>query len=181
MAKAQPVEVEVEVATGTTEKSPMQSKKFVGYLIFQLSMLGLAAGILAWAWNLDEISARVFFLMLTIIVVMGFVATGYILGVASLDKYLGLAQIAADGAATGRTNGSLNRVLGKGTKGMIKVDPNAMTPAPEEPELEPESEEEDEEPLEDEEELAELVGDEEDLADPDEDVDEPEDVENPKA
>lgn len=169
MAKVKPVEVQAEVpesSVGTSDdKRPLQSKKFVGFIIFHLSMMGLAAGILAWAWNLDEVSARVFFLLLSIIVVSGFVATGFILGVASLDKYLGLAKIAADGATTGRTNGSLNRVLGKGTKGMIKVDPEVDVP-----ESEPELGEGD--PPEEEE---------EDLVDPDEDVDKSEDLEDSKA
>lgn len=110
---------------------PLQSKKFIAFLTSDLTLKGLAVLILAWAWNLDEVSNRVFLLLLTIIVVSGFLAVGYILGQAGLDRYVRLAQIAADGAANGKTNGSLNRVLHKGTKGMIQVQDEAEKPAPE--------------------------------------------------
>lgn len=110
-----------ENGNGVVEKSPLQSKKFIAFLVAYLSQMGLAVLILAWAWNLDEVSTRVFFLLLAIVIVTGFLAVGYILGVAALDKYTRLAQIAANGAVNGRTNGSLNKVLAKGTKGMVHV------------------------------------------------------------
>jgi len=120
MADAMDAQAALDAQTAL-DKPPLQSKKFLGFIIFHLTMMGLAVLVLAWAWNLDEISNRVFFLLLSIIVVSGFVATGFILGVASLDKYLGLAKIAAKGVANGTTNGSMAKVVSKGTKGMIEV------------------------------------------------------------
>jgi hypothetical protein len=75
------------------EKTPFQSKKFVAFLWADATLKVLAVLLVAWAWNLDEISTRVFFLLLAVIVISGFVTVGYILGVASLDKYVRLAQI----------------------------------------------------------------------------------------
>jgi hypothetical protein len=112
------------------DKSPLKSKKFIAFLVAYLSLVGLAVLTLVWAWDLNEISNRVFFLQLAIVIVLGFLAVGYILGQAGLDRYVRLAQIAADGATKGRTNGSLNRVLDKGTKGIIKVTPEAEAADP---------------------------------------------------
>jgi hypothetical protein len=125
------------------DKSPLKSKKFIAFLVAYLSLVGLAVLTLVWAWDLNEISNRVFFLQLAIVIVLGFLAVGYILGQAGLDRYVRLAQIAADGATKGRTNGSLNRVLDKGTKGIIKVTPEAEAadPVEDEPdEIEPDPE-----------------------------------------
>jgi len=121
----------------TTGRGPLQSKKFVAFLVSDLTLKVLAVLILAWAWNLDEVSTRVFFLLLAVIVVTGFLAVGYILGQAGLDRYVRLAQIAVQGAANGKTNGSLNKVLAKGTKGMIQAHDDVLPPPKaEEPEEE---------------------------------------------
>jgi len=106
---------------GNGEKTPLQSKKFVAFIVTHLTMMVFAGLILGWAWNLDEISVKVFGLLMAIVVIEGFKAVGYILGVASLDKYTRLAQIAMNGAqGGGKPNGSLTRVLSKGTKGLVE-------------------------------------------------------------
>jgi hypothetical protein len=115
------------------DKGPLKSKKFIAFLTSDLTLKALAVLTIAWAWNLDEISNRVFFLLLAIVIISGFISVGFILGQAGLDRYVRLAQIAANGAANGRTNGSLNRVLNKGTKGMIKVTDEAEAVPDEEP------------------------------------------------
>jgi hypothetical protein len=104
------------------EKTPLQSKKFVAFLVSDLTFKALAVFVLVWAWNLDEISVKVFGLLMAIIVITGFVAVGYLLGTASLDKYVRLAQIAIEGTKNGsKPNGSLSRVLSKGTKGLVEA------------------------------------------------------------
>lgn len=114
----------------TDLKSPLKSKKFIAFLVAYLSLMILGVTILAWAWNLNEVSTRVFFLLLSIIIVAGFLAVGYIIGQAGLDKYVRLAQIAARGASNGHMNGTAGKVISKATKGLIDVHPS---PSPSKP------------------------------------------------
>jgi len=106
------------------EKSPLKSKKFIAFLTWDLGFKALAVLILAWAWNLDEVSTQVFFLLLSIVVISGFVATGYILGQAGLDRFVRLAKIAA---AKGTMNGSMAKVIARGTKGLIDAHESPAT------------------------------------------------------
>jgi hypothetical protein len=74
--------------------SPLQSKKFIAYLIAELSWKFLAVAVLYWARH--EIGAVALSALLAIILVSGFVEAGYIIGQSSLDQFLGLAKIAAE-------------------------------------------------------------------------------------
>lgn len=122
----------------TTEKSPLKSKKFLAYMEYDLSMKVLFALVLFWGWETHQMGYQPFFILLAIVVVTGFVAVGYILGVAQLDKYVRLAKIAADSVG-GTTNGSAARVIAKGTKGLIELHPETPPPDDEEdPEEDPE-------------------------------------------
>jgi hypothetical protein len=78
-----------------TERAPLQSKKFIAYLIAEI----LWKVILLWVLvdglsedRLDMISGAV---AVTIILVAGFLEAGFILGQASLDKFVRVAQINA--------------------------------------------------------------------------------------
>lgn len=75
------------------EKTPLQSKKFIAFLIAELTWKTLAGLVLGWAWNADEIGFHAFLLLLAIIVVAAFVEIGYVLGQKELDKFVRLAQI----------------------------------------------------------------------------------------
>lgn len=80
----------------TVEKSPLQSKKFVAFMTVTISfglltLVGLVAAMM-------EPSKVMFFVGFAALVqlINGFVSTGYLLGQASLDKYVRMAKIAAD-------------------------------------------------------------------------------------
>lgn len=74
--------------------SNFKSRKFVAFLIAESTWKVLAAFTLVWGWNSARLSDEVFWIMMAIIVVAGFVESGYILGQAALDKYIHLADIA---------------------------------------------------------------------------------------
>lgn len=70
------------------DKKPLQSKKFMAYL---LADLGWKACILAMLYqHADKFTGSTATVMLTMIVVSGFIQVGYILGQAALDKYVNL-------------------------------------------------------------------------------------------
>lgn len=79
----------------SAEKTPLQSKKFIAFLVSTLTMKVLYVSTLAWAWNLDQLGMQPFLLLLTEVVVDGFITIGYILGQAGLDRYVRMAQIAS--------------------------------------------------------------------------------------
>lgn len=73
--------------------SGLSSKKFVAFLITQIGFLGLM-GYLLYSENMSSIGANSAFMAL--VVTAGFLATGYILGQAALDKYLRVAEMATN-------------------------------------------------------------------------------------
>lgn len=75
-------------------ESPFQSKKFIAYLIAELTWKILAGLVLFW--GKDAMPGTVFLLMSGIIIIAGFIEAGYILGQASLDKYLKVTEIAVN-------------------------------------------------------------------------------------
>lgn len=81
-------------APRTPEKAPLQSKKFVAFIMVELTWKVILGGAIV-LWQ-GEMAASVYTILLTMVLVAGFVEVGYILGQASLDKYTRLAQIAAD-------------------------------------------------------------------------------------
>lgn len=76
------------------DETGFRSRKFVAYLVAEVTWKALAALVLFW--GKDSIEEQVWAIMLVIILVAGFVEVGYIIGQASLDKYIRLAKIAAD-------------------------------------------------------------------------------------
>ena len=75
------------------EGTPLQSKKFVAFTLAEITWKILAGLVLFW--GKDAMPDQQFIVLLAIIVVAGFVEVGFILGQASLDKFVRLAKIAA--------------------------------------------------------------------------------------
>ena len=68
-----------------TDKKPLQSKKFIAYLIADL---GWKLTLLVILFHSEsKLDYYTFSLLLTLVIVSGFIQVGYILGQASLDKY----------------------------------------------------------------------------------------------
>lgn len=76
------------------QKLPLQSKKFLAFLIVVIGWKALSA------WLLTIYGAQLshygFMVLMTLIIVEGFFAVGYVLGQAALDKYSSLAEAAVD-------------------------------------------------------------------------------------
>lgn len=70
------------------DKKPLQSKKFVAYLIADLGWKILTFYFMFT--HIKSIKPYEFGIILTLIIVSGFIQVGYILGQAALDKYLKL-------------------------------------------------------------------------------------------
>lgn len=77
-----------------SNKSPLQSKKFVAYLVAEITWKILAALVLFW--GKDSIPSQVWLILLAIVLVAAFVEVGYIIGQSSLDKFVRVAGIIAD-------------------------------------------------------------------------------------
>jgi hypothetical protein len=76
------------------EGTPLQSRKFIAFLVAEVTWKILAALVLFW--GKDAIPLQVWAILLAIVLVAGFVEVGYIVGQAYLDKYLRIAQIAVE-------------------------------------------------------------------------------------
>lgn len=75
-------------------QKPMQSKKFVAFL---LSTIGWNALMLSIIWRFeDKIDHIALTLLVTMVITNGFIQIGYILGQAALDKYKQVALSATD-------------------------------------------------------------------------------------
>jgi len=70
------------------EKFPLSSKKFLAYLLADVGWK-IILGILIY----KNCEGDNLILLLSIVIVSGFVQTGYILGQAALDKYVRIAEI----------------------------------------------------------------------------------------
>jgi len=70
----------------------LRSKKFVAFLISEISWKLVLVAVL-W-WGKDMILGGTFGLLMSIILIAGFVEVGYILGQAYLDRYLQVATLA---------------------------------------------------------------------------------------
>lgn len=73
---------------------PLKSKKFVAYLIAEIGWKILLFFILFKAKA--DLNYYYFTIILTVIVVSGFIQVGYILGQAALDKYIKVAEAAIE-------------------------------------------------------------------------------------
>ena len=72
-------------------ESPLTSKKFIAYLVAELTWKGI---IVLMVLNLDKLGDRVN--VLTVILIAGFLEVAYILGQAYVDRYLQIATMAFD-------------------------------------------------------------------------------------
>ena len=74
--------------------SPLQSKKFMAYLIAEAGWK-IILGFLLYTYG-SGIEHYSFMVMMTLIIVSGFIQVGYILGQTALDKYVYLAENTLD-------------------------------------------------------------------------------------
>ena len=92
-----PVQIAKEKAS--REKTHLESKKFTAWLISEMSWkVILVVALVVWKDDLTHVGAGAWWLLLAIVVTAGFIGTGFILGQAALDKYVRVAEIAADAA-----------------------------------------------------------------------------------
>ena len=86
------------------EKSPLQSKKFLAFLLSEVTWKII---ILVCILNLIEADGSggvlLHWIMLTAVIIAGFIEAGFIGGQAWLDKYVRLAKIATEAAAVSQT------------------------------------------------------------------------------
>lgn len=75
---------------------PLQSKKFMAYLVAEITWKVALLVVLVMGMKNGTIDVIVGSIALSIVVVAGFIEAGYIIGQASLDKYVRVAQIAAE-------------------------------------------------------------------------------------
>ena len=79
------------------EKSHFESKKFVAWFFSEMTWKAiLVVALLVWKDDLTQVGAGAWWLMLSIVVTAGFIGIGFILGQAALDKYVRVAEIAAE-------------------------------------------------------------------------------------
>ena len=85
---------EANVARDT---GPMSSKKFLAYLVAELTSKALLAGGL-WVLkgHLDENGVGLWWWMITLTICVTFLEVGAILGIAYVDKFVRVAQITAN-------------------------------------------------------------------------------------
>lgn len=72
------------------DKTPLQSKKFIAYLIADLGWKFIFLYILFQTKSKYDYYS--FTIMLTLLITSGFIQIGYILGQAALDKYITLLE-----------------------------------------------------------------------------------------
>lgn len=80
----------IEPADRAHEKAWWQSKKFIAFMATQFGFAVLM-GAMIYEQEMDQIGDNVSFMVLA--VTAGFLAVGYILGQAYIDKYIRVAQI----------------------------------------------------------------------------------------
>ena len=78
-----------------TPETPLQSKKFIAYLIAELTWKIIAVFTLYWGH--DKMPGQIFMVLMAIVITAGFLEIGYILGQAYIDKYVRVAEIVANG------------------------------------------------------------------------------------
>jgi hypothetical protein len=79
------------------EKSHLESKKFVAWLISSvLWKIILIVALVVWKDALTQVGWGAWSFLMSVVVTAGFLDIGYILSVAALDKYVRVAEIAAE-------------------------------------------------------------------------------------
>lgn len=76
-------------------KLPMQSKKFVAYLIAEIGWKALL-GFMLWQMQ-SKFDQYSFVVVVTLICVSGFIQVGYIIGEVALDRYTRMATLPLKG------------------------------------------------------------------------------------
>lgn len=78
----------------TTPRSrPMDSKKFVAFIVAEVTWKVLVGLIVVLAYKDHRLEWNALLSVLAVVMVAGFVEVGYIIGQASLDKYTKVAEI----------------------------------------------------------------------------------------
>lgn len=77
------------------EEPPLKSRKFVAYLVAEITWKAALLIVLTLGMKNGTIDLIVGSIALSIVIVAGFIEAGYIIGQASLDKYTRIAEIAA--------------------------------------------------------------------------------------
>ena len=77
------------------EKTPLQSKKFIGYMAAEIGWKVVLGILLVMGIHGDTIDGFIGGIALAIVIVAGAIEITYIGGQAALDKYVRIAQIAA--------------------------------------------------------------------------------------
>ena len=81
-------------STPDKEKPALKSKKFVAFLVTQICFFILEV-LMVWRLDIELLSTN--FAFMTVVVTQGFLAVGYILGQAALDRYVRVAKIEKHG------------------------------------------------------------------------------------
>lgn len=87
------------------DERPFSSKKFIAFMIIEITWKVILLTALFLGLKDGKVDLDIFTLLTTIVVILGFVEVGFLLGQASLDKYIRLAKIAADSGSSFRTRG----------------------------------------------------------------------------
>ena len=81
------------------EKSPLRSKKFLAFLLSEVTWKAIILICILQLIKADEGGGLLLhWIMLTAVLIAGFIEAGFIGGQAWLDKYVRLAKITAEGA-----------------------------------------------------------------------------------
>lgn len=111
-----------------TDKAPLQSKKFVAYLVAEATWKVALLVVLIMGMNNGTINHIVGGLALAIVIIAGAVEALYIGGQAGLDKYTRIAQIAANAGQTFEMKGVKSTSNGHQVKVEAKVAPTEPKP-----------------------------------------------------
>lgn len=85
-------------APADIERSPLASKKFIAYLIAEVTWkIILAVALFTFKAQLSDASVWGWWFMIATVLIAGFVEIGFIGGQAWLDKYVRVATIVANG------------------------------------------------------------------------------------
>jgi len=80
----------------TKEKSPLQSRKFIAYLLAELTWKAIIIfALLTMKDTFQDIAGWGWWFLIVTVIVAGFLEVGFIGGQAWLDKYVRVAEIAA--------------------------------------------------------------------------------------
>jgi len=80
------------------EKTPFSSKKFLAYLLSELTWKAIIIiALFVWRGELSSVTPAGWWFMFAVVVTAGFLEVAFIGGQAWLDKYVRVASIAANG------------------------------------------------------------------------------------